>query len=98
MKIKVRIKHLRIHKCHGKEFVVSKLKENEGGGKCNLLWSCTFKMLNLSLFLLEKKEIVEKNTSFLFIFGERCTIFVTNVHLSSRLRENSDGYICANYP
>ena len=60
MKMKVRIKHLKIEKCLGKEFVVSNLKENDKYGKCNLLWSRTFKSLHLSLFLLEEKEIVEK--------------------------------------
>ena len=60
MKIKVRIKHLKIKKCLGKEFVLSNLKESDKYGNCDLLWSCTLKILNLSLFLLEKKEIVEK--------------------------------------
>ncbi len=59
MKIKVRIKHLKIKKCLGKEFIPD-LKENDKSGECHLLWSCTLKILNLSLFLLEKKEIVEK--------------------------------------
>jgi hypothetical protein len=60
MKIKVRIKHLKIKKCLEKEFILSDLKENDKSDECNLLWSCTLKILNLSLFLLEKKEIVEK--------------------------------------
>ena len=60
MKIKVRIKHLKIQKCLGKEFVLSNLKENDECGKSNLLWSCSLKILNLSMFMLEKKEIVEK--------------------------------------
>ena len=79
MKIKVRIKHLKIQKCLGEEFVLSNLKESDKYGKCDLLWSCTLKILNLSLFLLEKKEIVEKNISFLSMFGEHCTIIVTNL-------------------
>ena len=61
MKIKIRLKHLKIQKCLGKEFVFSHLKENDKCGKCNLLWSRTFNFLHLSLFLLEKEEIVEKN-------------------------------------
>ena len=60
MKIKVRIKHLKIQKCLGKEFVLSNLKENDKFGKCDLLWSRTLKILNMTLFLLEKKEIIEK--------------------------------------
>ena len=60
MKIKVRIKHLKIKKCLGKEFVLSNLKENDECGKSNLLWSCSLKILKLTFFLLEKKEIVEK--------------------------------------
>ena len=60
MKIKVRIKHLKIKKCLGKEFVLSNLKENDKYGKCDLLWSRTLKILNMTLFLLEKKEIIEK--------------------------------------
>lgn len=60
MKIKVRIKHFKIRKCQGKEFIASNLKENDKCGKCNLLWSSIFKILNLSLFLFEEKEIVEK--------------------------------------
>ena len=60
MKIKVRRKHLKIQKCLGKEIVLSNLKENDECGKSNLLWSCTLKILKLTFFLLEKKEIVEK--------------------------------------
>jgi hypothetical protein len=60
MKIKVRRKHLKIQKCLGKEIVLSNLKENDECGKSNLLWSCSLKILNLSMFMLEKKEIVEK--------------------------------------
>ena len=60
MKIKVRRKHLKIQKCLGKEFVLSNLKENDECGKSNLLWSCSLKILKLSMFMLEKKEIVEK--------------------------------------
>jgi hypothetical protein len=60
MKIRVRIKHLKIQKCLGKEFVVSDLKENDKWGQYKLLWSCTLSILHLSLFLLQKKEIVEK--------------------------------------
>ena len=56
MKIKVRIKHFKIQRCQGYN-IVSNLKENDKG---NLLWSSTFKRLNLSLFLFEKKEIIEK--------------------------------------
>ena len=58
--MKVRIKHLKIKKCLGKEFILSQLNENDKCGKCDMLWSCTSKILHLSLFLLEKKEIVEK--------------------------------------
>ena len=60
MKIKVRIKHLKIQKCLGEEIVLSNLKENDECSKSNLLWSCTLKILKLTFFLLEKKEIVEK--------------------------------------
>ena len=60
MKIKVRIKHLKIKKCLGKEFVLSNLKENDKYCNSDLLWSCTLKILKLTFFLLEKKEIVEK--------------------------------------
>ena len=60
MKIKVRIKHLKIKKCLGKEFVLSNLKENDKYGNSDLLWSFTLKILKLTFFLLEKKEIVEK--------------------------------------
>ena len=60
MKIKVRIKHLKIKKCLGKEFVLSNLKESDKYGNCDLLWSCTLKNLKLTFFLLEKKEIMEK--------------------------------------
>ena len=60
MKIKVRIKHLKIKKCLGKEFVLSNLKENDKYSNSNLLWSFTLKILKLTFFLLEKKEIIEK--------------------------------------
>ena len=60
MKIKVRIKHLKIKKCLGKEFVLSNVKENDKYGNCDLLWSCTLKIPKLTFFLLEKKEIIEK--------------------------------------
>ena len=60
MKIKVRIKHLKIQKCLGKEFILSNMKENDKYGNCDLSWSCTLKILKLSMFMLEKKEIVEK--------------------------------------
>lgn len=70
MKIKVRLKHFKIQKCQGKEFIVSKLKEND---KCNLLWSSTFKFLNLSLFLLEKKETIEKK--YFIYFHVRRTLY-----------------------
>lgn len=60
MKIKVRIKHLEIQKCQGGKNIVSILIENDKYDKCTLLWSSTLKILNLSLFLFEKKEIVEK--------------------------------------
>lgn len=70
MKIKVRIKHLKIQKCLGKEFIVSYLKENDKYGKYNLLWSSTSKILKLSFFLFEKKEIVEKKY-FIYIHVRR---------------------------
>ena len=60
MKIKVRIKHLKIQKCLGKEFIFSNLKEKDKYGKRYLRWSCTLKILNLTFFLLEKNEIIEK--------------------------------------
>ena len=60
MKIKVRIKHLKIKKCFGQEFIDSQLKGIDKYDKCDLIWSHTFKMPNLSLFLLENNEIVEK--------------------------------------
>lgn len=55
--MKIRLKHLKILKCQGQDFVVSHLAENDKG---NLLWSGSFKILHLSLFLLEKTEVVEK--------------------------------------
>lgn len=78
MKIKVRIKHLKIKKCFGQEFIDSQLKGIDKYDKCDLIWSHTFKMPNLSLFLLENNEIVEKNISFIIMSGERCTIVVTD--------------------
>ena len=36
------------------------MKENDKYGNCDLSWSCTLKILKLSMFMLEKKEIVEK--------------------------------------
>ena len=60
MKIRVRLKHFKIQKCLGEEFIVSNLEENDKYGTSKLLWSCTFKILHLSVFLVEKKEIVEK--------------------------------------
>ena len=77
MKIKRRVKHLRIHKCSGKEFDVSKLEENEKRGECNLIWSYTFKILNLSLFLLERKEVVEKKY-FIYIHVWRTLYYYRN--------------------
>ena len=77
MKIKVRIKHLKIQKCPGKEFVLSNLNENDKYGKCDLLWSCTLKIFNLSLFLLEKKEIVEKRY-FIYIHVWRMLYYYRN--------------------
>ena len=77
MKIKVRIKHLKIQKCLGKEYVVSAIKEDDKWGKCNLLWSCTLKILNLSLFLSEKKEIVEKRY-FIYIHVWRTLYYYRN--------------------
>lgn len=59
MKIKVRIKHLEIKKGYGKKFIVSNMKENDKYCNYHLLWSSTFKSINLSLFLFGKKEIVE---------------------------------------
>ena len=77
MKIKVRIKHLKIKKCLGKEFILSDLKENDKSGECNLLWSCTPRIFNLSLFLLEKKEIVEKRY-FIYIHVWRMLYYYRN--------------------
>ena len=77
MKIKVRIKHLKIQKCPGKEFVLSNLNENDKYGKCDLLWSCTLKIFNLSFFLLEKKEILEKRY-FIYIHVWRMLYYYRN--------------------
>lgn len=77
MKIKVRIKHFKIQKCQGKEFIVSSLKENDKSGKCNLLWSSTFKILKMSLFLIEKKEIVEKK-HFIYFHVRRTLYYYRN--------------------
>ena len=77
MKIKVRIKHLKIQKCLGKEFVLSNLKENDKFGKCDLLWSRTLKILNMTLFLLEKKEIIEKKY-FIYIHVRRTLYYYRN--------------------
>ncbi len=75
MKTKVRLKHFKIQKCNGKEFVVSNLNENDKFGKC--VWSRTFKILNLSLFLFEKKEIVEKKY-FIYIHVRRTLYYYRN--------------------
>ena len=77
MKIKVRIKHLKIQKCLGKEFVLSNLKENDKFGKCDLLWSRTLKIPNMTLFLLEKKEIIEKKY-FIYIHVRRTLYYYRN--------------------
>jgi len=77
MKIRVRIKHLKIQKCVGKEFVLSNLKENDKYGKCDLLWSCTLKFFNLSLFMVEKKEISEKRY-FIYIHVRRTLYYYRN--------------------
>ena len=77
MKIKVRIKHLKIKKCLGKEFVLSNLKESDKYGKCDLLWSRTLKILNMTLFLLEKKEIIEKKY-FIYIHVRRTLYYYRN--------------------
>ena len=77
MKIKVRIKHLKIQKCLGKEFVLSNLKENDKFGKCDLLWSRTLKILNMTLFLLEKREIIEKKY-FIYIHVRRTLYYYRN--------------------
>ena len=77
MKIKVRIKHLKIQKCLGKEFVLSNLKENDKYGKCDLLWSRTLKILNMTLFLLEKREIIEKKY-FIYIHVWRTLYYYRN--------------------
>ena len=60
MKIKIRLKHLKIQKCLGKDVDISYPKEDDKCGESNLLWSRTFNFLHLSLFLLQKIEIVEK--------------------------------------
>lgn len=39
MKIKVRIKHLKIKKCFGQEFIDSQLKGIDKYDKCDLIWS-----------------------------------------------------------
>ena len=75
MKTKVRLKHFKIQKCKGKEFVVSNLNENDKFGKC--VWSRTFKNLNLSLFLFEKKEITEKKY-FIYIHVRRTLYYYRN--------------------
>ena len=77
MKIKVRIKHLKIQKCLGKELVLSNLKENDKFGKCDLLWSRTLKILNMTLFLLEKREIIEKKY-FIYIHVRRTLYYYRN--------------------
>ena len=77
MKIKVRIKHLKIKKCLGKEFVLSNLKESDKYGNCDLLWSRTLKILNMTLFLLEKKEIIEKKY-FIYIHVRRTLYYYRN--------------------
>ncbi len=77
MKIKVRIKHFKIRKCLGKESVVSNLKDNDECDICNLLWSYTFKIPYLSLFLVEKKEIVEKR-HFIYIHVRRTLYYYRN--------------------
>ena len=77
MKIKVRIKHLKIQKCLGKEFVLSNLKENDKFGKCDLLWSRSLKIFNMTLFLLEKREIIEKKY-FIYIHVRRTLYYYRN--------------------
>lgn len=77
MKFKVRIKHLEIKKCQGKRFIVSNIKENEKCCNYNLLWSSTFKILNLSLFLFGKKEIVETKY-FIYIHVWRTLYYYRN--------------------
>ena len=77
MKIKVRRKHLKIQKCLGKEIVLSNLKENDECGKSNLLWSCSLKILKLSMFMLEKKEIVEKKY-FIYTYVRRTLYYYRN--------------------
>lgn len=77
MKIKVRIKHLEIKNAKEKRFIVSDIKDK---GKCcnyNLLWSSTFKILNLSLFLFGKKEIVETKY-FIYIHVRRMLYYYRN--------------------
>lgn len=77
MKFKVRIKHLEIKKCQGKRFIVSNIKENDKYCNYNLLWSSTFKILNLSLFLFGKKEIVETKY-FIYIHVWRTLYYYRN--------------------
>ena len=47
------------------------------GGKCDLLWSFNLKIFNLSFFLLEKKEIVEKRY-FIYIHVWRMLYYYRN--------------------
>jgi hypothetical protein len=77
MKIKVRIKHLKIKKCLGQEFIDSQLKGIDKYDKCDLIWSHTFKMPNLSLFLLENNEIVEKKY-FIYHYVRRTLYYCRN--------------------
>ena len=77
MKIKVRIKHLEKINAKEKRFFVSDIKDK---GKCcnnNLLRSSTFKILNLSLFLFGKKEIVETKY-FIYIHVRRTLYYYRN--------------------
>lgn len=77
MKIKVRIKHLEIKNAKEKRFIVSDIKDKDNRFNYNLLWSSTFKILNLSLFLFEKKEIVETKY-FIYIHVRRTLYYYRN--------------------
>lgn len=77
MKIKVRIKHLEIKNAKEKDLLFSNIKENDKCCNYNLLWSSTFKILDLSLFLFEKKEIVETKY-FIYIHVRRALYYYRN--------------------
>lgn len=77
MKVKIRIKHLEIKNAKEKKYIVSNIKENDKCCNHNLLWSSTFKILNLSLFLFSKKEIIETKY-FIYIHIRRTLYYYRN--------------------